>query len=194
MIKAKENIVEIMGDQCDNDFLEYDVWSVITKLHIVRESYEGKIFEGKQCEDILKSIPKLNIPLELKPFETALKCLKNIINMCYKECLPSNYFQVIIEFKKSMEVLVIKFGVSVTPKFHIIFYNIEDYYDQTQLRLVKTTDELIESMHQYVHKRVSNSAYILKDLNNSMHGRNQYHAVLHINAYNMVFGNGNKDN
>ena len=167
---------------------------MITKLHIVRESYEGKTFEGKQCKDILKSIPKLNIPLELKPFETALKCLKNIINMCYKECLPSNYFQVIIEFKKSMEVLVIKFGVSVTHKLHIIFDHLEVYYDQTQLSLVKTSDELIESMHQYVHKRVSNSAYILKDLNNPMHGRNLYHAVLHINAYNMVFGNGNKDN
>ena len=90
--------------------------------------------------------------------------------------------------------------VTVNNKFHIIFDHLEQYYDHTKLSLVKTSDELIESMHQYVHKRMLRGGYKVKDVLSPLHGHNLYRAVLHINAYNIVFENeakeidDNKDN
>ena len=48
-------------------------------------------------------------------------------------------------------------------------------------------------MHQYVDKRMHKSKYIVKDCMNPRHGELLYRAVLHINGYNIVFDNENKD-
>ena len=61
------------------------------------------------------------------------------------------------------------------------------------MSLVKTADELIENMHQFVHKRMLRSGYMVKDVLNPMHGRNLFRAVLHINAYNVIFDNESID-
>ena len=49
-------------------------------------------------------------------------------------------------------ILVVKCNIDINNKLHIIFDNLQDYYDNTNLSLIKTGDELIESMHQYVDK------------------------------------------
>ena len=48
-------------------------------------------------------------------------------------------------------------------------------------------------MHQYVDKRMHKSKYIVKDCMKPRHGELLYRAVLHINSYNIVFDNENKD-
>ena len=52
---------------------------------------------------------------------------------------------------------------------------------------------MIESMHQYVDKRMQKSNYMVKDYLNPRHGEKLYRAVLHLNGYNIVFDNDNKD-
>ena len=90
-------------------------------------------------------------------------------------------------------ILVVKFNINITNKLHIIFDHLEDYYNNTGLSLIKTGDELIESMHQYVEKRMQKSNYMVKDCMNPRHGEKLYCAVLHINGYNIVFDNDNTD-
>ena len=193
VVKVKNEMVHIMGEQCDIELINWNIHAVIKQLFIVREAYQGKTYEGKQCRLILKSIDNLGIPDELKPFETAFKALKSLVSMCYAEVLPTNYCSVINEFKRAYEVLIVRFRVSITNKLHIVFDHLCNYYDQTRLSLRKTSDELIENMHQYVHKRMVKGGYLVKDLLNPRHGVNLYRAVLHINAYNVIFHNGDKD-
>ena len=52
---------------------------------------------------------------------------------------------------------------------------------------------MIESIHQYVDKRMQKSNYMVKDYLNPRHGEKLYRAVLHLNSYNIVFDNDNKD-
>ena len=113
--------------------------------------------------------------------------------MCYAEVLPTNYASIINEFKRAYEIIFVRFRVSITNKLHIVFDHLQDYYDQTRLSLRKTSDELIENMHQYVHRRMLKGGYLVKDLLNPLHGVNLYRAVLHINAYNVIFHNEDKD-
>ena len=90
-------------------------------------------------------------------------------------------------------ILVVKCNIDINNKLHIIFDNLQDYYDNTNLSLIKTGDELIESMHQYVDKRMQKSNYMVKDYLNLRHGEKLSCAVLHLNSYNIVFDNNNKD-
>ena len=187
--KVKNNIVKSLGDKCDDEIRNFDIFNEIKRLYIVREAYQGKTFEGKQCRLILKNIENLKFPLIFQPFKTALKAHKNLVELCYKEVLPENYTEVIHELKCAYEILVIKFNVSVSNKFHIIFHHLKDYFDKTGLSLVNTSDELIENMHQYVEKRMVKSGYKVKDILNPLHGKNLLRCILHINAYNIVFDN-----
>ena len=183
----------IVGYDCDEELSSWDLPAILSKLHIVKESYQGTTYEGNQCRQILKSITKLQIPLVLKPFESALHALDDLVRMCYKEELPMDYGDIINKFKKHCMILVVKFNMNISNKLHIIFDHLQDYYDYTNLSLIKTGDELIESMHQYVDKRMQKSNYMVKDYLNPRHGEKLYRAVLHLNGYNIVFDNDNKD-
>ena len=187
--KVKKQLIEMFGDNCDDEIKNFCIFSEINRLYIVREGYQGKTYEGKQCRDILKNIENFKFPMVFNPFVTALKAHRNLVKLCYKEELPSNYKEVINQLKSAYNVLVVKFGVTINNKMHIIFDHLEDYFDHTKLSLVKTADELIENMHQFVHKRLLRSGYKVKDLLNPNHGLNLYRAILHINAYNVVFDN-----
>ena len=189
--KVKNEIVSQFGESCDNEIKMFDIFSEICRLFIVREGYNGKTYEGKQCRDILKNIENINFPVIFTPFVTALKAHRNLVRMCYLHDLPdkTTYSNAINELRAAYNVIKTKFNVTISNKMHIIFDHLEDYFDNTKLSLVKTADELIESMHQFVAKRMLRSGYKVKDLLNPNHGLNLYRAILHINAYNVVFDN-----
>ena len=49
--------------------------------------------------------------------------------------------------------LIGKFRVSTPPKVHILLDHLEEYFDITNVTLLKTSDQLIE--HIYINKRES---------------------------------------
>jgi len=121
IVKVQNEMCSLMGDMCDQEFVNWNIHLEIKKLHIVREAYQGKTYEGKQCRLILKSIEHLQIPDELKPFKTAFKALRSLVSMCYTEVLPSNYSSIISEFKRAYEIIIVRFRVSISNKLHIVF-------------------------------------------------------------------------
>ena len=135
---------------------------------------------------------KLQIPLLLKPFECALYALADLVKMCYKEELPMDYTKIINKFKKYYMILIVKFNVNISNKIHTIFDHLQDYYDNTGPSIIKTEMNWL-SMHQYVDKRMHKSNYMVNDCLNLCHGEKLYHAILHINGYNILFDNANKD-
>ena len=88
LIKAHSDMKSVVGYDCDKELSSWDLPAILSKLHIVKESYQGTTYEGNQCRQILKSITKLQIPLELKPYESALLVLDDLVRMYYKEELP----------------------------------------------------------------------------------------------------------
>ena len=72
---------------------------------------------------------------------------------------------------------------------HIILDNFEDYFDLTGMRLRKATDEVIENMHQCTDKTLTKS-YKVKHLFNPKHGLKLFHAICHVNAYNLKMKEG----
>ena len=158
--------------------------NILQNLHIQRSKYHGKNFEGNQCRKILNNINKLNIPNHLREYKDTLICLKALHIVCNSQFLPHNYIEVLDKFSSSWSNLKNKFNVSTTPNIHIILDHLEDYFNETPLTLLKTSDEIVESMHQVVFKRLM-KGYNVKDVKNPTHGKQLFNLVRHINTYNL---------
>ena len=143
---------------------------------------------GNQCRMILKNIKKLNIPCDLKDFEDFFLNLKSLYIVSNSQLLPHNYCQVIDNFSQSWIKLASKFKLSTTPKLHIILHHLCDYFDETNLTLVKASDEIVENCHQLFNKRLI-KGFVVKDLSHPAHGEKLYNAVRSFNTYNLKIKN-----
>ena len=144
---------------------------------------------GNQCRIILQNIDKLNIPQEYVEFQDALESLYQLNHMVSQEVLPNNYTAVINRFSNKWFILSDKFSLSTPPKLHIVIDHLQEYFDATGLSLVKTSDQLIENMHQFVHKMMSRSNYYIKHVENPHHGALLFRAVQHLNCMNISLRN-----
>lgn len=139
---------------------------------------------GNQCRMILKKFKKFKIPNHLSEFTKFLSNLNNLHKALNSKFLPHNYCEVIDKFSHSWYKLSEKFKLSTTPKMHIILDHLCNYLDETDLSLVKTSDEIVENCHQLFHKQVSKGFHV-KDLKNPAHGNKMYNAVRSFNTYNL---------
>ena len=60
-----------------------------------------------------------------------------------------------------------------------------NYFFDTDLSLVKTTDEVCESIHQYLNDRFMTSNYYVKDLECQAQGKKLFRCVSHFNSYSL---------
>ena len=153
-------------------------------LGIQKSKYHGRNFEGNQCRKILNNIKKLKIPDHLIEYRSVLSNLKNLHTLCNSDYLPHNYSEVLDKFSSSWFILTNKFNISTTPKIHIILHHLEDYFDEAELTLKQCTDELVESMHQFVYKRMM-KGYNMKNIDSPKHGDMLFNLVRRINCYNL---------
>ena len=133
---------------------------------------------------ILKNIERLQIPEELVPYKNVLLVMRSLHLVCNSQVLPHNYTEVIDKFSSSWFQLKQKFNISTTPKVHIILDHLEDYFIETDLILIKTTDEIIESIHQAVFKCLM-KGYNVKDISDPNYGNKLIDLVQRINMYNL---------
>ena len=146
-------------------------------------------FSGNQCRIILRNVHNFKIPQRYIEFENALESLNELNHLISKEMLPNDYVAVINRFSNKWFILSDKFQLSTPPKIHIIIDHLQDYFDATGLSLVKTSDQLIENMHQFVHKHMSRSNYYVNHVRNPHHGRLLFKAVQHLNCMNIYIKN-----
>ena len=137
---------------------------------------------------ILKKIAQLNIPPHLRQFEVVLRRLRNLHFLCSHKVLPANYSKVIDEFSRDWFKLTEDFTISTIPKIHIIIDHLCDYFDITNLSIAKTSDEVVENFHQYMHRRMM-KGYWVKDFSNIQHGKKLFRCVRHINSYSLSIKN-----
>jgi hypothetical protein len=128
---------------------------------------------------------KLNIPPELHEFEVVLLRLQDLHLMTSCELVPANFDSVIDSFHAAWVKLGDKFKISTTNKLHVIFDHLSDYYYDTELSLRKVSDELVEHMHHFFHRRLS-SSYNVKDVSNPQQGKQLFKCVCHCNTYNIT--------
>ena len=162
------------------------IMSVISKLHIQRSNYHGRNFEGNPCRLLLRFINRLEISDSLNEFKDTFIAIRKLNEICNEQYLSISYHKVIDNFREAWFKLIEKFPVSTPPKVHILLDHLEDYFDMTDMTLLKTSDQLIEHMHQHLHKRLIKSFYAVKDVSNPSHVSKLFRAVRHLNSYNCI--------
>ena len=86
-------------------------------------------------------------------FVDFFKALKDVDESCCGGILDENYKEVLSNFRLKVSVVHVNFGMSITPKIHIICDHFEQYFDETGRALIKTTNQHIENAHAYVRKK-----------------------------------------
>ena len=102
---------------------------------------------------------------------------------CNDSKLNPNYSQLIARFCESYMSLHHNFGVALTRKFHIISSHMNFYINTSNKSLGHYSDQLIESMHQYLSKIMTQSSYHVKDINSEIQGAKLLKTVCHTNSY-----------
>ena len=158
-------------------------------MYILKESYHGKVFNGKQLNKFFKQTDSLTqeffLPENLFPFVTCLEQLQLLNQGVSGVILDPNYKELIQNFLQSFEDLHEKFNVSYTNKIHIIESHLEYYLDSTKKSLGYYSDQLIEAMHAEADKILNNSGYKVKDLDSDICGEKLLNFVRHLNLYNL---------
>ena len=105
------------------------------ELHIVQSDYHGSDWEGNQLKLIMKkeNLDKLEdcIPSQFAPFVDCLRNLDNVYTSCTGSVLDPYHEQVIDKFSDSFDILHKQFGVTITPKVHIIQDHLADFFKQS---------------------------------------------------------------
>lgn len=109
--------------------------------------------------------------------------LKDVNKLVSCPVLPDNYKEVISSWRESWNQLFKNGQITETNKIHILNDHLEDYYDETGMSLTRTSDQTIESCHQFVDKVLRRSNYWVKDVLSDKCGQKLYRGILHINGY-----------
>ena len=118
-------------------------------------------------------------------FTEILKSIRNVNTCVAGKTVKGNVSEAISIFKCDYKNLQKKFGVSKTPKIHIIEDHIEEYVQMTNHGLGYCTDQTIEALHQVVNRRFSSSKYYVKYIESDRHPDQLLRGILHVNAYNI---------
>ena len=63
--------------------------------------------------------------------------------------------------------------------------HVEEYIKLTGKGLGKVSDQIVESCHSALNKRLVASRYWIKDFESELHGKMLYRGILHFNSYNL---------
>ena len=102
----------------------------------------------------------MGLPEDLMPIVYCLKDLRSLVKGVGGKKLNSNYSKLIDNYVSSYSDLHQVFGVSQTPKFHVVEAHLKYYIDTTKKSLGFYSDTLIESMHQYLDKLMCKSNFV----------------------------------
>ena len=114
--------------------------------HIVRQNYHGGCLDGPNIEKLLQNLDSLEQFVDPK-FHEYIECMKHfrlVAEACFgAEKLFDNYKDRIDDFEKSYRGL----GISITPKVHVIFYEVKIFCDETGKPLGMFSAQPFESCH-----------------------------------------------
>ena len=101
-----------------------------------------------------------------------------------KEVNP-NHREIINKFEMSMMKLHEKFAVPITPKLHIVFEHLSEYFEMSGKTLRKKTDQTVEATHSKFDNFIRAHNYKIRDVESEKAGEYLLKAVKHFNSYNL---------
>ena len=154
-------------------------------LHIQQGGLSGK-FNGNACMKILKNEDKFREVLEenTQIFADTLDILQKVVESCLSLDLDPEFESYIELLKESYKKFILYFGLSVTPKFHMIFDHIVPFCKEKQSGLGIFSEQASESIHHDFNE--SSWKHFKLSINNANYEKELMNSVAHYNAKHLV--------
>ena len=78
-----------------------------------------------------------------------------------------------------------EFRFPITPKLHIIFEHLPEYFEMTGKTLRRKTHQTVEVTHSKLDKFIKNHNYQIRDVTSEKAGEFLLKAIKHFNSYNL---------
>ena len=114
---------------------------------LIKESYHGGQYIGPDCDKVFSKLDDLeNDVKERNPFCVAfvdsLRDLKEVYTIAHKKDLVPNHREIVKKLEGSVMKLNKEFKVPITPKLHIAFEHLPEYFELTAKTLRKKLTKL----------------------------------------------------
>ena len=157
----------------------------LTQLHMLFEPYHGETLEGNDVTKVLKNLDKLEevLPVCFSAFLDFFNDFKKVIDSVFGVSLDPNYRSVLENLIMSFNKLRSEFGVSETPKLHIVFTHVQQFVAMTGRGLGEFSEQELENSHSAFQEIWSR--YLVKDISSEQYLNNYHKAFLNLNSNNM---------
>ena len=168
---------------------EGDLWNFLKEeVKVVPHSYQGKdgAFEGPQCNTILNSVETVLKPHLLALGEPGqlyydfLSEFKKLKDCLFGIALPSNYKEVVANFKAQLTLLKTTQGLPITPKLHVMEDHMVQWVDKHGRALGEESEQAVEAIHATFATLWQ--SFLVKDDDSDVYLVNGLKAILKFNA------------
>ena len=123
--------------------------------------YHGGTFQGNECKtllenlDFLQNLAEKHGNFEAIAFVDTFRAFNSVRKSCFGTELADNFKQALSDFRSSVLSLQM-FGLSITPKIHMVIHHVEDWVTRHGQPLGQVSEQAGESVHSAFRKHMEN--------------------------------------
>ena len=145
-------------------------------------------FQGPECKKLLRKLPQLReyLSVDLHCFVDILESINDVYTISFAQVVSNNHKAVTTKFEKLWKIAMVKFGITMPLKVHIICHHLSDYFELTGKTLRKVNDQVVEASHHKVKVFFeSRPNYNHKDKTTLASGEATLAGIVHFNSVNI---------
>ena len=144
-----EGIVNTLIEHLEIRWTKENMNVLYSRLHITKTGQHGGKFNGNPCRLLLRNWAMIydNLPIELKSFGECLRLINLIVDACFGTRLDESAESHMKNLEQCFKSLIDDFGVSMTPKFHILLEHVIPFCTQREEGLGMYSEQAGESVH-----------------------------------------------
>ena len=157
---------------CNKDYDSY----LNLKIHS-RQVHKEEPVSCEECGKELLNKWSLRGHIQYHEYETC--------KVCNEKMKKKSILKHMEKLENSIMKLHSDFKVPITPKLHIIFEHLPEYFELTGKTLRKKTDQTVEVTHAKLDKFIKAHNYQIRDVTSEKAGEFLLRAIKHFNSYNL---------
>ena len=168
--------------ECEKELPAIEQWS--KQLHLVRERYFSKTFEGNECKALLDNVHVLEDICRQQNANSKVWCIVKaftsfgkVVNSCFGQELKPSFRE---DLKKFTNDYVAIGSATITPKVHIVMDHVGDFCASHGCGLGQFSEQASEGVHREFRKYWER--HLVKDPSASRFGQNLHQSVLEYTA------------
>ena len=121
---------------------------------LTKSDKQKQQFQGPEIKILLKKLPQLReyLPENLHGFVDILESINEVYTISFQSVVNQNHKLITATFEQLWKHAMVKYGITMPLKVHIICHHLSDYFCLTGKTLRKVNDQVVESSHSKVRK------------------------------------------